>query len=186
MSVFVTFQPDRWAFDPYIAHPTTLCITIKTAFTICVVKDHLVFMTKIPCMDDLSRKVYVVSEYLSNMTRDRQILHALSHSPGVWEHSRVHMYLVIGLCKLGTTFCVNFESQRCNISVYTAVSALWLFGKWLPLWIWEENCWFCMSVLATLVSQITCCLTLGLLHQVVVLKSIFYSTKIYTVYTNLI
>ena len=30
------------------------------------------------------------------------------------------MYLVVGLCKLGTTFYINFEQQRCKISVYTA------------------------------------------------------------------
>ena len=33
------------------------------------------------------------------------------------------MYLVVGLCKLGTKYCVNFEQQRCKIAVYTAASA---------------------------------------------------------------
>ena len=52
------------------------------------------------------------------------------------------MYLVVGLCKLWTTFCVNFEPQRFKISVYTASSALRLLGKWLPLRIrGEEKCW---------------------------------------------
>ena len=27
---------------------------------------------------------------------------------------RVHMYLVVGFCKLGTTFCLNFEQQTLN------------------------------------------------------------------------
>ena len=59
-------------------------------------------------------KVYVVSDYLWNMTSDHQILHAQNnlhvhlHVLGEWDHSRVHMYLVVGLCKLGNTFCVNF------------------------------------------------------------------------------
>ena len=70
-----------------------------------------------------------------------------SHSSGVWDYYRVHMYLFVGLCKLGTTFCVNFEQQTCKTSVYTATSALWLFGKWLPLGIWgEEKCWLCMGM----------------------------------------
>ena len=82
-----------------------------------MVKDYLAFMTEI-----LHRKVSVVSDYLPNVTSDPQILHAQSHSPGVWDHSRVHMHLVGGLCNLGNTFCVNFESQRCKISVYAVAS----------------------------------------------------------------
>ena len=54
---------------------------------------------------------------------DCQIFHSQSHSPGVGDHSRVHIYLVVGLCKLETTFCVNFELQGCKISLYIAVSA---------------------------------------------------------------
>ena len=33
------------------------------------------------------------------------------------------MYLVTGFCKLGTTFCANFEQQRYKISVYRAENA---------------------------------------------------------------
>ena len=83
---------------------------------------------KFPAWMSLYRKVFVVSNYLPNMTSDRQILHAQSHSPGVWDHGRVHMYLVVGLCKLGTNFCVKFESQRCKIHVAmcTAARAHWI------------------------------------------------------------
>ena len=52
-------------------------------FTISVVKEHLVFKTEIPCMDDFVQKVSVVSGYLPKVASDRQILHAQSHSPGV-------------------------------------------------------------------------------------------------------
>ena len=113
--------------------PVYIVVQYKLLFTISVFKDHLVFMTEIPCTDDFVQKVSVVSDYLPNVTSNGQILHSQSHSHGVWNHSRVHMYLFVGLCKLGTTFCVNFESQRCNISVYSVTSALPLFGKWLPL-----------------------------------------------------
>ena len=40
-----------------------------------------------------------------------------------WDHSRVHINLVIGLCRLRTTFCVNFEQQRFKLLVFTAASA---------------------------------------------------------------
>ena len=66
---------------------------VKLLFTISVVKDHLIFMTKIPCTDDLYRNVFVESNYLPNVTSDCHILHPHSHSPGVWDHSRVHIYL---------------------------------------------------------------------------------------------
>ena len=65
----------------------------------------------------------------------------------VWDHSKVHMYLVAGLYKLQTTFCVNLEQQRSKISVYSAASMLLLFGKCLPLRIWgEEKCWLFMGM----------------------------------------
>ena len=81
------------------------------------------------------KKVSVVSDYLPKVTSDYQILYTQeSFCTWVWDHSRVHLYLVVGLCKLGTIFCVNFEQQRCKISMYTAASALQLLGKCLPLW----------------------------------------------------
>ena len=41
-----------------------------------------------------------------------------------------YVWHLVGLCKLWTTFCVNFETQRCNIhmSLITATSVLWLFN----------------------------------------------------------
>ena len=68
----------------------------------------------------LHRKVSVVSDYLPNVTSDRQILHAQSHSPGLWDHSRVHMYPVVGLCKLGIIFCetLNHKDVRYQCTVY--------------------------------------------------------------------
>ena len=81
---------------------------------ISVVKDHLVFMSEIPYTDDFVQKSLCGEGLPANMTRDGQILQAQSHLqvPGVLDHSRVHTFLVVGLCKLGTTFCVNFEQQR--------------------------------------------------------------------------
>ena len=98
---------------------------------ISVVKDYLVFMTEFES---------VVSDNLQNMTSDRQILHAHSH------HSSVHMYLVVGLCKLGTTFHVNFEQQKNAFHFeFEEKKVLTLHGH----------------ALATLISQTTCCLRLG-------------------------
>ena len=84
------------------------------------------------------------------------------------------MYLV-GLCKLGTT-CLNFEQQRCTISVYTAASATVL--KCLPRWFWGEGgvefAWSCLSnhrFTDHLLFE-----TGFLLHQGVILKSSFYCT----------
>ena len=57
----------------------------------------------------LYRKVSVVSDYMLNMIRDCQISNIHVQVPGVLDHSRVHKYLVVDLCKFGTTFCVNFE-----------------------------------------------------------------------------
>ena len=73
--------------------------TVKLLFIISVVKNDIVFITEIPCTDDFVLK-NLVSDYLPNLTSDHQILHAQSHSPGAWDHSRVHMYLFVGLCKL--------------------------------------------------------------------------------------
>ena len=72
----------------------------------------------------LYRKVSVVRDYLTNVTSEHEIFHTQSHLhvPGVWDHSRVLMHLFAGLCKLGTTFCVNFEQQKCKISVYSSKS----------------------------------------------------------------
>ena len=67
---------------------------------ISVVKDHLVSMTEIPSKDDFAQKSFCVEDYIANVTSDLQILHAQRHSPGVQDHSRVHIYLVVGLCKL--------------------------------------------------------------------------------------
>ena len=59
------------------------------------------------------------------------------------------MYLVVGLCKLGTTYCVNFEQQRCKISVYTAASALRLFQNAFRFELEEKKsvdfAWACLS-----------------------------------------
>ena len=65
------------------------------------------------------------------------------------------MYLVVGLCKLRTTFCVNFEQQRCK----TSVATVWKMPstsnfRRRKLLILHGH------VLMTLVSQTTCCLTL--------------------------
>ena len=110
----------------------------------------------------LHRKFFVVSDYLLNVTSDHKILHTQSHLhvhvPGVWDHSRVHMYLVVGLCKFGTTFCVNFEPQRCAYSCM-CVATVWKMAstsnsrrtKVLTLH---------GHVLATVVSKTTGCLEL--------------------------
>ena len=42
----------------------------KLLFSISVVKDRLVFTTKILCMDDFVQKVSVVSHYLPSMNTD--------------------------------------------------------------------------------------------------------------------
>ena len=39
----------------------------------------------------LYKKVFVASDYLLNVISDRQILHAQSYLPGVWDHSRIHL-----------------------------------------------------------------------------------------------
>ena len=73
------------------------------------------------------------------------------------------MYLFVGLCKLGTKFCANFEPQRLNyqciqqqviISVY---SCKYENGFHFEL---EEKKVLTLHghLLATLVSQTTCCL----------------------------
>ena len=99
-----------------------------------------------------------------------QILHTHNrlhvHEPGVWNHNRVHMYLVVGLSKLGiTSLC---EEQGCKISAYTAASALGLFRKCLPLPIWGKE------KLVTLVSRPTCCLWLVFAAPGGGVKSSFY------------
>ena len=102
-----------------------------------MVRDHLPFMAKIPCTNHSVHKS-LCGERLP-AERDQWPPDFVWTEPFtckctcVWDHRGVNMYLVVGLCKLGTTFCVNFEQQRCKISVHTAASALWLFGKWLPV-----------------------------------------------------
>ena len=133
--------------------------TVKTSFY----DHHLLFMTEIPCMDDSVQKS-LHGEQLPSECEQRPSNFASTepltrNCTWVWDYSRVHMYLVVSLCKLGTTFCVNFEQESCKISVcvYTAASALWLFTlssrkrKVLTLH---------PHVLATLISQTTCLLRL--------------------------
>ena len=98
----------------------------------------------------LHREVSVVSDYLPKVASDPQILLAQDDSPGVWDHSRVHMYLVVGLCKLGTTFCASFEPQRCKILVYTAAGACMgtvhkIASTWNRLEEKIDFSWVCLS-----------------------------------------
>ena len=53
----------------------------------------------------LDRKFSMVSDHLLNVTSDRQTLYTQSCSPGVWDHSRVHMYLVVYSNLLGWVKC---------------------------------------------------------------------------------
>ena len=55
---------------------------------------------------------------------------------------------------------LNFEPQRCKISMYTAASALWLFRKMASTLNWRRRKVLALHghVLATLISQTTCCL----------------------------
>ena len=55
----------------HLALPTVKKITVKTAFTISVVKDHLVFMTEILCMDNFVQKSFC-GERLSAERDQRQ------------------------------------------------------------------------------------------------------------------
>ena len=77
----------------------------------------------------MHRKVSVVSDYLMKVTSNGQIL----------MHRAIHL-------DYGTTveytFCVNFEPQRCTISVYTAAVD------------------FAMACLSEPRSQTACCLRL--------------------------
>ena len=61
-------------------------------------------------------------QWLLDFAHAQSYLHL--HVPGVWDHSRVHMYLVVGLCKLGTTFCVNFEQQRSVYALKTSSASI--------------------------------------------------------------
>ena len=60
----------------------------------------------------LYKNFSVVSDYLPNLTSDRQILHTQSqlhvHVPE-YGTTVEYMYLVVAFSRLGTTFCVNFE-----------------------------------------------------------------------------
>ena len=85
----------------------------KLLFTISVVKDHLVFVTEIHARDDFVQESLCVKQVpAEDDQRPPDFAHTQSHSPGVYDHCRVHLYPVVGLCKLRTTFCVKFEPQR--------------------------------------------------------------------------
>ena len=86
-------------FHPYIVTFALLYVnTEKERY-----KGHLVFMTEIPCMTVLYRKVSVVSDYLWNMTSDHKTLHEQSDSLGVPPEYRTTV-------KYTCTFCVSFEA----------------------------------------------------------------------------
>ena len=122
---------------PISPSPLNFKTAVKTAFyDLCGQRPPAFYDRNSMHGNSMYRKVSVVGDYLPNVTSDCQTLHAQSHSPAVYEHNRVHMYLVVGLYKLGTTYCVNFEQQRCKITVYTALP---LFGKRLPLLIGGEG-----------------------------------------------
>ena len=101
-----------------------LGIQLKLLFTIVVVRVRLLFMTKISYTDD-SVQNSLCGEWLPADQRPPDFARTelfTCKCTWVWDNSRVYMYLVLSLCKLGTTFCVNFEQQRCKILVYTAAS----------------------------------------------------------------
>ena len=76
-------------------------IQLKLLFTISVVRDHLLFMTEIPCTDHSVQKS-LCGERLP-AERDQRLPDFARTEPFtckctcVWDHSKVHMYLVVGL-----------------------------------------------------------------------------------------
>ena len=76
-------------------------LQLKLLFMISVVRDRLLFMTEIPYMDDTVQKSLCGEQLLAEPD---QRLPDFAHTGG--------------LCKLPTTFCVNFEQQRCKISMF--------------------------------------------------------------------
>ena len=116
----------------------------KLLFTISVFKDHLIFMTEIPCKDDFVQKSLCV-EWLP--AEEKRTWPA---TPNHCTHRTIHLVYEVNYewqrwTKLWMTnyewqtihlvYEVNYEWQRCKISVYTAANALQLFRKWLPLLI---------------------------------------------------
>ena len=100
-------------------------------------KNHMLFMTEIPCTDNFVQKSFSGERLPAE--RDHRLPDFACTEP----------LTLLDLCKLGTTFCANFELQRYKISVYTAASPLRLFRKWLPLRIPGEKsvefAWACLS-----------------------------------------
>ena len=85
------------------------------------------------------------------------------------------MYIVVGLCKLGTTFCVNFEQLRCKISVYTTASALRLLENAFHFESEEKKsvdlAWACLSD-PRFTDHLLFKTVVFLLHQGVILKAV--------------
>ena len=78
-------------------------------------------MTEIPFMDDLVQKSFYGEGLLAKHEQRLpcfagRAIYLHVHVSGVWDHSRVHMYLVVGLCKLGNTFSktLNSKDGRCQ------------------------------------------------------------------------
>ena len=86
------------------------------------------------------------------------------------------MYFVVDFRKLGTTFCVNFEQQRCKILVYMYTVGSSDSWKMPSASNWRRRKVLTLQghVLATLVSQTTYFLRLFLQHQGVIIKSCYY------------
>ena len=71
-------------------------IQLKLLITITVVRDRLLFMTKIPCMDDSGAR--------------KPARFCMYRAIYMYMYLSMYVYLVLGLCKLGTTF-FDFEES---------------------------------------------------------------------------
>ena len=135
-------------------------INVLSTLIISLVKEHLIFMTEIPYTDDFVQKksLCLATTYGTWPVTIRFCKHRAIHLE--YRTTVEYTSLVVGLCKLWTTFCVNFEPPRCTckILVYTAASALKLLGNGFHFEFEEKKSVdFCLM---TLISKIICCLKL--------------------------